>query len=89
VELLGGGEAVDEEAGRDEEAEGEDEGEAVFGEAFGWVVVVGVLVWFCMWEWFARNDEGPMTLGVVRGQETSLVIVFVRVMKSANPFPGR
>jgi hypothetical protein len=46
-------------------------------------------VWFCMWEWFARNDEGPMTLGVVRGQETSLVIVFVRVMKSANPFPGR
>jgi hypothetical protein len=46
-------------------------------------------VWFCVWEWFARNGEGPMTLGVVRGQETPLVIVFVRVMKSANPFPGR
>jgi len=86
VDLSLGGPAVDEETDGNEEAEGEDEGEAVFGEAFGGVVVGGLVCSFAR-EWLAGDDEVSMTLGVGGGEETSVVFVSVCVMKAADGFP--
>ena len=89
VQLVGGGEAVDEEAGRDEEAEGEEEGEAVFGEGcVGVLVVKGRLVCSHAREGLARDGEVPVVMmDVGCGQEALVVAVLVCVMKSPDVFP--